>query len=279
VQGDLGQVVVDEVGRGGAHAPAHARRAEAATFAAEGDEAALVARGAVQAREAAAEQAAVEMGVELRVRVLGDADVEGAVVEGGVVCVGRGARRSERGTVGGARLVEGAEAPVRALERLAERAPRVLLLLERLARARARAPPGAPPTGRGRSPGSNPAELPSRAAAQPEPPDRRGAGGGAPRPRPERRRGRGARCAVERELERHADRARQSLDDEVHVHARSAALIDQPGDRDGKWHSFVRPPAKDRHRPAHLAEPLLGEPCARARHASDFFGSAAWQGQ
>ncbi len=83
-QRDRGQDVVDEVRRGRAPAPPHARGAEAAALAAERDEAALVAASAPDAREAAAEKAAIEVGVELLPRVLRNADAERAVFEGGV---------------------------------------------------------------------------------------------------------------------------------------------------------------------------------------------------
>jgi hypothetical protein len=81
---DLGQDVLDEVGRGGAPAATEARRAKSAALTAERDEAALVARPASKPGEASAEQAAVEVRLELLLRVLGQAYVERAVVDGSV---------------------------------------------------------------------------------------------------------------------------------------------------------------------------------------------------
>jgi len=75
---------LDEVGCGGAHASTEARRAESAAFAAKRDESALVARAAPKPREAAAEQAAVEVRFELLRRVLWQLDVERAVGDGAV---------------------------------------------------------------------------------------------------------------------------------------------------------------------------------------------------
>ena len=62
---------LDQVGRRRAHAPAEARGAESAALAGEGDEAALVAGAAAEAREAAAEQAAIEVRLELLFACLG----------------------------------------------------------------------------------------------------------------------------------------------------------------------------------------------------------------
>jgi hypothetical protein len=53
--------VLDQVRGAGAHAPAQARRAETTTLAGPGDDPAVAARLADEAREATAEQAAVEV--------------------------------------------------------------------------------------------------------------------------------------------------------------------------------------------------------------------------
>src|ERR1700678_1396316 len=75
---------LDEVGCGGAHASTEARRAESAALAAKCDEPALVARAAPKPREAAAEQAAVEVRLKLLRRVLRQFDVERAIGDGAV---------------------------------------------------------------------------------------------------------------------------------------------------------------------------------------------------
>jgi hypothetical protein len=80
----LRQHVLDELRRGGAHATAEARRAEAASFAAPGDKAALVAAATAKPREAPAEQPTLEVRIELFLCMFGNLDVEGAVVDGSV---------------------------------------------------------------------------------------------------------------------------------------------------------------------------------------------------
>ncbi|XXT15381.1 hypothetical protein WME94_34540 [Sorangium sp. So ce429] len=80
----LGQDVLDQVRRRGTHASAQTRRAETASFTAEGHQPTLFAALAPEAREPAAEQPAVEVGFELLLRVLGYPDGDGAVVDGPV---------------------------------------------------------------------------------------------------------------------------------------------------------------------------------------------------
>ncbi|AUX33319.1 uncharacterized protein SOCE836_054750 [Sorangium cellulosum] len=80
----LGQDVLDQVRRRGTHASAQTRRAETASFTAEGHQPTLFAALAPEPREPAAEQPAVEVGFELLLRVLGYPDGDGAVVDGPV---------------------------------------------------------------------------------------------------------------------------------------------------------------------------------------------------
>lgn len=83
----FGQHVLDEVGGCCAHSATHARRAEASALARERHEATFVARPAAKPCETSAEQPAVQVRLELLLRVFGQLDVERAVVDSGVECL------------------------------------------------------------------------------------------------------------------------------------------------------------------------------------------------
>jgi hypothetical protein len=80
----LGQHALHEVGGGRAHPPSHARRAKTPSFAAERHEQALAAFRTAKPREAPAEEAAIEVGLELLARVLRDTYCERPIVDGAV---------------------------------------------------------------------------------------------------------------------------------------------------------------------------------------------------
>jgi hypothetical protein len=76
-----GEYALHEIRRRRAHAPAQARRTEPAAFARESNQPALVAPRAAQAREASAQQAAIEKRLELLLGVLGQPHIERAIVD------------------------------------------------------------------------------------------------------------------------------------------------------------------------------------------------------
>jgi hypothetical protein len=80
----LGQHAFHEVGGGGPHPPSHARRAEARPLQPKRHEQALAALPAPEPREAAAEEAAVELGPELLAGVLRDSHRDRPVLDGAV---------------------------------------------------------------------------------------------------------------------------------------------------------------------------------------------------
>jgi hypothetical protein len=79
-QRHLGQHTLHEVGGGRGHAPAGARRAKSATLAGKGHKTPLVALLALEVGEASAEQAAVEVAVELLAHETGQRDRDRSVV-------------------------------------------------------------------------------------------------------------------------------------------------------------------------------------------------------
>jgi hypothetical protein len=83
-QRDLREHILHQIRCRGAHAAAHTRWTESAALTAKGDQKALVTRLATNSREAAAEQATVEVGIELFHRVLRQLYVERAVVNGAI---------------------------------------------------------------------------------------------------------------------------------------------------------------------------------------------------
>jgi len=83
----FGQHAFHKVGRRRAHAPAHARRAKPSALTRKSHKVTLVARPAPEPREASTKQPAVQVRLKLFLSMLGQLDVERAVVDGPVECL------------------------------------------------------------------------------------------------------------------------------------------------------------------------------------------------